>query len=210
MGMDAVFVCIAENYYSKGKAFWLDEEKTKEIVDMYEVRKNLIVGVKAENIILMDLDSNWQSMYDITAKYTVLVFWSPVCGHCKTELPKLHDFYEEWKSKGVAVYAVGTIFDNDKWPEFIKEHGFEWIDVSDNPEINKDAYKYIQEGKTTLNSLNFRDYWDVFSTPQYYLLDENKMIIAKKLNADQLPDFIEKYEKRQKAITEEKEKSKTN
>jgi len=208
MGMDAVFVCIAENYYSKGKAYWLEDDKVKDIVEMYEVRKNLIVGVKAANIILMDLDSNWQSMYDIKSKYTVVVFWSPTCGHCKTEIPKLHDFYLEWKDKGVSVYSVGTVFDNEKWPEFIKEHNLTWINVSDNPEINKNAYKYIREGKTTLSSLNFRDTWDVFSTPQYYLLDENKVIIAKKIGSEQLPDFIEKYEAKQKAKKEAK--SKTN
>ena len=208
MGMDAVFVCIAENYYSNGKAYWLEEDKTKEIVDMYNVRKNLIVGKKAENIILMDVDSNWRSMYDIKSKYTVLIFWDPNCGHCKKEMPKLKEFYTDWKSKGVEVYSVSTEFDNKDWPKYIKEKGYTWIDVSDNPEINKNAYKYIQEGKTTLNSLNFRDYWDIFSTPQFYLLDENKVIIAKKINAEQLPDFIKSYEDRQAKI--KSAESKTN
>ena len=210
MGMDAVFICIAEDYYSQGKAFWLDEEKTKEIVDMYNVRKNLIVGATADNIKLMDIDSNWQALYDVKSKYTVLVFWTPTCGHCKKEIPKLHDFYKVWKPKGVEVYSVVTEFENDKWPEFVKEHGLDWINVSDNPEINKNAYKYIAEGKTTLTSLNYRDYWDIFSTPHYYLLDENKVIIAKKIGPDQLPDFIEKHELRQKKIEEDKANSKTN
>ena len=206
MGMDAVFVCIADKYYAQGKAWWLSEEQEKDILKLYNTRKNLILGLKADNIILMDVDSNWKSLYDIKAKYTVVVFWSPTCGHCKKELPKLHDFYTEWKSKGLEVYSVGTVFDNKDWPKFIKEHKFTWTDVSDNPEINENAQKLILEGKTTLNSLNFRDYWDVFSTPQYYLLDENKVIIAKKLNADQLPGFIEKYEENKKAREESEKK----
>ncbi|UTW66847.1 DUF5106 domain-containing protein [bacterium SCSIO 12643] len=207
MGMDGVFVCIAENYYAEGKAWWVEDDKLDEILKMYNTRKNLLIGKKAENIVLMDVDSNWRSLYDVKAKYTVVVFWDPNCGHCKKEMPKLQEFYKENKGE-VEVFAVSTEFDNKDWPAYIKEQGYTWIDVSDNPEINKDAHKYILEGKTTLNSLNFRDYWDIFSTPQFYLLDENKMIIAKKINAEQMPDFIKQYETRQAAEAEEAEKAK--
>lgn len=204
MGMDAVFVCIAESVYSKGKAWWLSDEQLVDIMKLYNTRKNLTVGTKADNIILMDVDSNWKSLYDIDSKYTVLIFWAPDCGHCKKEMPKLKAFYDENKSRGVEVYAVSTEFENEEWPEFIKEKGFDWIDVSDNPEINKNAQEYILGGKTTLNSLNFRDFWDVYSTPQLYLLDADKKIIAKKLNSEQLGEFIEKYEKREEALAKEK------
>lgn len=199
MGMDAVFVCIAENYYSKGKAWWLTDDQLTDILKLYNTRKNLTLGTTADNITLMDVDSNWRALYDLKAKYTVLIFWDPNCGHCKKEMPKLKTFYNENKSKGVEVYSVSTEFDNKDWPEFIKENGYTWTDVSDNPEVNKNAQEYILSGKTTLNSLNFRDYWDIYSTPQVYLLDENKVIIAKKLNTDQLGDFIEKHEKRMAA-----------
>jgi thiol-disulfide isomerase/thioredoxin len=203
MGMDAVFVCIAENYYAKDKAWWVEDDKLDEILKMYNTRKNLVIGKKADNIVLMDVDSNWKALYDIKAKYTVVVFWDPNCGHCKKEMPKLQEFYAENKSKGVEVFSVSTEFDNKDWPAYIKEQGYTWIDVSDNPEINKNAHKHILEGKTTLNSLNFRDYWDIFSTPQFYLLDENKVIIAKKINAEQMPDFIQQYETRKAAEAEE-------
>ncbi len=196
MGMDAVFVCIADNYYSKGKAWWLSDEQLVDIMKLYNTRKNLVLGVKADNLTLMDMDSNWVSLNEVKAKYTVVFFWDPNCGHCKKEMPKLVTFYKANKSKGIEIFAVGNQFENEDWVKFVKEKGYEWINVSDNPTINKNAQQLILNGKTTLNSLNFRDYWDVYSTPQLYLLDENKKIIAKKLNAEQLEDFIEKYEKR--------------
>jgi thiol-disulfide isomerase/thioredoxin len=206
MGMDAVFVCIAANYYSQGKAWWLDDEQLTDIMKLYNTRKNLVIGNQAEDIILMDVDSNWKSLHAVKAKYTVLVFWDPNCGHCKKEMPKIKAFYKENKSKGVEVYAVSSDFENEDWIKFIKEKGYTWTDVSDNPEINKNAQKYILDGTTTLNSLNFRDYWDIYSTPQVYLLDENKVIIAKKLNADQLGGFIEKHEERLKKMAKDAKK----
>ena len=197
MGMDAVFVCMAEKYYVPGKATWIDSTQYNDIKSNYDVRKNLILGKKAENIILLDTAGEWQSMNDMEAKYTVLVFWDPNCGHCKKEIPQLGEDYLKWKEEGldIEVYSVSTEFENKDWKKFVKKHNLQFTNVSDNPEINENAWDYISKGKTTLNSLNFRDFWDIFSTPQIYLLDTDKKIIAKRLTSEQITGFIESYEK---------------
>lgn len=207
MGLDAVFVCIAENYYAQNKAWWLDEKKTEEILDLYYTRKNLIIGAPAENIILPDLTGEWKSLYDVDAKYTVVLFWSPTCGHCKKEMPHFKELYAKKDSLNLEIYAISTELENEDFVKF-KEDGKlgDWINVSDTPEINKNAQQYLREQKTTLNSLNFRDFWDIYSTPQVYILDADKRIIAKKIMAEQIPDFIGRYEQQQAA----KAKAKTN
>lgn len=198
MGMDAVFICIAEKYYASNRVWWLEEDKMNDILDMYYTRKNLIIGARAENIILPDLKGEWKSLYDVKSKYTVVLFWSPTCGHCKKEMPKFIELYAKKDSLNLEIYAISTEFENEELVKFIAEGKLgDWINVSDNPEINKNAQQYLREEKTTLNSLNFRDFWDIYSTPQVYVLDENKNIIAKKIMAEQVPDFIGKYEKQQ-------------
>ncbi|MBT5976272.1 MAG: hypothetical protein HOG66_01390, partial [Flavobacteriales bacterium] len=66
-----------------------------------------------------------------------------------------------------------------------------WINVSDSPEANENAQELMLKGTTTAQSLNFRDTYDIFSTPKIYLLDENKKIIAVKLMPEQMGDFID-------------------
>ena len=193
MGMDGVFVCMAEQYYMKGKAFWIDSTQYAELEESYTKRRRQIIGVTAEDIILPDTGGTWHSMYDIKAPYTVLVFWDPNCGHCKKELPKLQKFYEEHKDEGVEIFGVSTELKNGDLKKFLDKKNITFLNVSDTPEINENAVKYIRAGKTTLNSLNFRDYWDIFSTPQIYLLDENKEIIAKRITSEQLPDIINSH-----------------
>lgn len=197
MGMDAVFICMAEKYYAQGKCTWVDSTQLADILDKYETRKNLVLGKVADNITLLDTNEKWHALHSLKADFTVLIFWDPNCGHCKKEMPKLKEFYKEWKNKGVEIFAVSTEFENKDWKKYIANNELGFINVSDNPEVNKNAYKYISEGKTTLNSLNFRDYWDLFSTPQLYVLDKDKKIIAKKLGAEQLGEFIESYKKAQ-------------
>lgn len=190
MGMDAVFVGMCELVYAQDKAWWFDSTKVANIKEQYNVRKNLILGKKAENIVLPDTNEKWTSLYDVKADYTILFFWKPTCGHCKKEMPKLKKFYEKWKDKGVQVFAVSTEFENKDWKAYVKEHNLPWINVSDNPEVNKNAYVHIGKGETTLNSLNFRDFWDLYATPQCYVLDKDKKIIAKRLMSEQIDEFL--------------------
>ena len=91
--------------------------------------------------------------------------------------------------------AIGTNLENEKWRKFIKEKKLEWVNISDFPEANENAKKYIYEKRlTTLESLNFRLTYDIFSTPQIYLVDREKKIIGKKLNALSLGRMIEHLE----------------
>ncbi len=199
MGMDGVFVCMADTYYcppEKTKAFWIDSAKLVELCERKDALKPLLIGKVAPNLRLADTtEKHWVNMHkDVNNKYTVLVFWADDCGHCKKEMPKIKELYDELKSKGVdvEVYAVNTALETTGWKKFVKEHNLNWINVSDFPDANKHPEKYIYEQQVTdLQSLNFRKTYDIFSTPQIYLLDKDKVIIAKKLDALNLAKILE-------------------
>jgi len=203
MGMDAVFVCMADSYYcppEKTKAFWIDSAKLVDLCERKNALKPLLLNKVAPNIKLADTtEKKWINLHkDINNKYIALVFWADDCGHCKKEIPKIKELYDELKSKGVdfEVVAVGTSLENDGWRKFIKKNNLDWINISDFPGANKTPEKYIFEQKVTdLQSLNFRKTYDIFSTPQIYLLDQNKVIQAKKLDALNLAKIMEIKEK---------------
>src|SRR5690606_30000296 len=49
----------------------------------------------------------FRTLYQVNAKYTVLVFWAVDCGHCQTEIPKLHEDLKPLKGKiDYKVFAV--------------------------------------------------------------------------------------------------------
>jgi peroxiredoxin len=176
MGMDAVFVHMAENYYSKEKAFWVDEAQLFKIKDRAKVLKPILIGKKVKNLVLTDTLGMTRALYDIKAKYTVLYFWDPDCGHCKKATPKLKEYYDEVKAKGVQVYAVCTEVEMEKWKDFIREYKLNWINVAD-PKLQN----------------NFRYEFDLSTTPQIFLLDENKTIIAKRIEVETLREILDRY-----------------
>jgi hypothetical protein len=53
------------------------------------------------------------------------------------------------------------------------------------------AREVIQKGYTDLKSLNYRTTFDVFSTPKVFLLDKDKKILAKQLEAEQIETLID-------------------
>jgi thiol-disulfide isomerase/thioredoxin len=197
MGMDRVLVCMGKKYYcadTPSKAYWMPEDKLKEMCDRINVTQSLLLGEKAPNLILQDsTEKKWVNLHrDIKSKWTILVFWDPNCGHCKKEIPVIQTFYEENKNTyDISIVAISTELENKDWKKYIRENNLtDWIHISDNPEIHNNPAKYL--GVTTLESLNFRHTYDIYTTPQIYILDENKTIKAKKIGAAQLEDLFEK------------------
>ena len=197
MGMDAVLVHMGQNYYCPDKAWWLKEEKLEKFCERVDAMAPLLIGKKAPNLILQDTTGAWRNMYELDANYTILYFWDSGCGHCKKVTPKLKEHYAEWKEMGVEIFAIGTEFETGDWKKYIRKNGLEWINVSDTPESNENAHELIYQGKTTLESMNFRDTYDIFSTPKVFVLDADKKIIATKLSPEQIGEFIENHSKEQ-------------
>lgn len=183
MGYDKIFVHIAEKYYLTKEAFWADSALQAKILERVMKIKPNILGVPAYDIHMPDTALKIHKLYDVKAKYTILVFWDPTCSHCKTEIPKLSHYYDSVKvSKNIEVFSVGIESDIELWKKFIRDNKLKWINVSD-----------------LYNNTNFRNYYDIYSTPVIYLLDEKKNIIAKRLDTDKVRDFIENEEKKEKA-----------
>jgi thiol-disulfide isomerase/thioredoxin len=179
MGMDAVFVFMAENYYLSGKAYWIDSTQTEKIRERVDHLKPCLLGVTANNMHLLKNDFHPVALNDIKKEYTIVYFWDPSCGHCQKVTPKLHDFYKEQKSKyDLEILAVYIEADTTEWFKYIKEKELKWINGAD-----------------LLGKANIRKYYDIYSTPVIYVLDRNKKIIAKKIDVENLEDFFKNYSK---------------
>lgn len=198
MCMDKVFVDLVNSYYRTDMVDWLNEEQLKKILERAEDLKYTLCGNKAPNITLPNLDQDeWVELHDIEAKYTLICIWESTCGHCKKEMPKLERIYDEWKERGLEIFAIGNDFEPEPWQEYIREKEFtKWINVSDNPLINAQdsATALIYGGVTNLESLNFRTTFDVYATPKMFLLDEDKNILAKQVGAVQLAEILSQME----------------
>lgn len=195
MGLDVVFLHLFEKYYLTNQVDWL-EKKDRDLVfnRAYSLYGN-IIGEPAAELKLLDTLNKNVNLYGVKAPYTLLVFWDPDCGHCKEQVPKIDSLYQlRWKKQGVKL--IGVLSDgagNDevkaketktKWTEFIRSHKLnDWMHW----------YQTIQmrAAEQASQTPGFRQSYDVFQTPTIYLLDEQKRIIAKKINPEQVDEFLQ-------------------
>ena len=128
------------------------------------------------------------TLQEVKADYTVLVFFGPTCGHCKKEMPKIKHNVDSLVAAGIDIktFAVATEFDKKEWEKFITNQKTEaWLNVAD---INHD-----DEGNPVASS-DWRDKYDIYSTPVIYLLDKEKKILAKRITHKQVTEIIGRLE----------------
>lgn len=202
--MDAVPVQLAMKYYTYEHCFWLDSTeiyRTRTNAESYlptlcnryapelrmydsSMQKRIDVVVEENTdekirgeilgrMIHQDSAVGIVSLYSVKAPYTVLVFWDPDCGHCKKEMPVIKGFYDKVKTYGVEVYSACVEQDTKAWIKYINENDHKWISVTDSWNIS-----------------GFRKSYNINSTPQIFLLDKDKKIIAKRLGAEQLKEIL--------------------
>jgi len=126
-----------------------------------------------------ELTPLYKTLYNVKAKYTLLVFWSVDCGHCTTDVPKLNENLKALKGKvDVKVFAVQTKEEFfDRWKKFIADKHLDFINVFEPVHIN-----------------NLTERFDINRTPVVYLLDKDKRIKGKSLAVDQVVEIINNIE----------------
>jgi len=190
MGMDEAFVYLVENYYMKGDAVWLKPDELKKYTDRAQAIAPNVIGNLAPQIVLPNVyTKKTEDLHDFKAKYTLVVFYSPTCGHCQHELPELDSLYQAvLKAKGVKVYTVATEGEEKVITDFLTKNHLEGWTNTWNPDHTSD----------------YHSKYDVYSTPTIYLLDEKKIILGKRLDHSNIAGLLDMVERKAKDKAKEK------
>lgn len=179
VGMDAVYVHIADNYYSEEKTPWIDEENLLLIKDNADDIRPVLLGNIAPDLSFYDKEGNPVKISDLDYELLVLLFWAPDCGHCKKTMPEYVEFEKQYRDKNVKIMAVCTKHKEKTktcWDAIEeKEMGF-FTNVAD--EFHKSRFKIKFNVKTT---------------PKLFILDKDRTILMKNIGADQLAPVIDEF-----------------
>jgi len=186
MGLESVAIHIAQNYFLNGK---FNPPEGIDIIDIKlysEFNKHSLIGMKASELKLKDLDGNDISLVSkLGYKYTILLFFDDNCSLCRLELPQIKGLSDSLEADGVKVFAVYTHPDTSKLRGYIfKEFNTipaNWIIASD-PSYSSD----------------FQRLYNVIKTPQVFLLDKSGKIVGRNLNTISLKDLITRLNENEK------------
>ena len=177
MGWDNIWLKLAEDYYFTGMVTWGDSTHHANIRSEYNKLQYNRIGMKAHNMKLQDSNGKPTNLYNVGKKYTLIYFYEPSCGHCQQTTPEIYDkVYKKYAGDELDIACIYIMTDKKEWMDFVMQHQIEgehWHNLWD-PDRKSFFWKY----------------YDTSSTPSVYLIDENKTIIAKKLDPDTLDQIF--------------------
>lgn len=175
MGMDALFVDLAKDFYLSGRAAWADSTTLAKIRENVIFFENGLIGMQARDFQMETFEGEPFRLYQNKAAFTILAFFEPDCSHCRDYMPRLYrDIYLKYRDYDVDVVAVYTMNNKKEWADFIDKYGIhEWHNVWDEHQLTR-----------------FKVNYDLRTTPAVFLLDKDKKILAKKFTVDFLREYI--------------------
>jgi peroxiredoxin len=184
LGMDAVFVAIAEDWYLSGKTPWADDAFLNKLDSAVSVMSPTQIGKTAPDLIRMQsIDKqHYYTLSQLPQKYIILIFYEPNCGYCKKEVPKIMEAYRDTlKNLNTIIFAIYSRYDREEWETFVEKNNLieeGWYNVWDGP------YPHS----------NMKELYNSRTTPTIFVLDPQKKILANKsLNVDSMIDMIRFY-----------------
>lgn len=172
MGGEKVLVHLVDNYFTDELAFWYKDSpaELKKIRKKVKEMRPSMVGKTGQNLVCTNLAGGKEALYDLKTPIKVLFMYSYSCSHCRERAPVMVQVYNEWKDKGVDVFAMCLDPEKDKWTEFVEKYGMQGLHNVYDPKYESGYYKK----------------YHVDVTPEVYVLDPNNTIVAKDLHPNQL------------------------
>lgn len=192
MGLDKTFCMLGRETYMAGKAWWADSATIGSISKNIIQREGSVIGTRAADLMLQTFDTAraasqktpWVRLNDIKAKYKIMIFWDPTCGHCREVVPKLARIYNKNMDKDWVVIGLTQSDKKKEFDEFMDAHPEvkNWIHL-DRSAAPSDAY-----------ARNLKQYY-VIASPTIFVLDENNIIQANRMDVEKLDEFIKQLDR---------------
>lgn len=163
---------------TQGCALNLDYQDLKRLQNI----QALSVGGTAPDLLLYDHKRDAQSLRSYTRKnkITIVYIWISWCAHCQKTTPELLNLYNNYKSKGLGVFAVSLDENEADWIEAIHSYQTDWINTAELVPIKQSKVAPL---------------YKVSTTPSLYILDGEGKVLAKNIYGDKLDKWLsEKFD----------------
>jgi len=178
MGYDKIFVHMVDTYFKDQQHEWVSASMYENLIERADKIRPLLIGNFAPELILIDTNNNFLSLFGIQNEYVLIFFWTTTCSECKKELEQLEELYHS-DMLDLEIFAVNTDTNLTIWKDYVKKHSLDWVNVNGTRSMSKD----------------YHILYDIYKTPAIFILDKGKRIIAKHLSAEQIIGFVEKHKK---------------
>lgn len=173
MDCDAVYSHLILKYWTTELAWWSNPDEIKSLRQSAKQMQGSLLGKVGQEVVARDITGKYRSTKEVTEPYMIVYIYSPNCSHCQEQTPELVKFAKKYAGT-VGVFSIVTNTTDEEWDAYRKKVGITWPDVNDpSGDESKWPLKY-----------------HVDNTPEVYVLNKERVFIAKNLNVEQLEEVI--------------------
>lgn len=136
----------------------------------------LASGKPSPSIAFLNDQGEQVRLENITSEYTLVVFWASWCPHCIEMLPELKKIYDRETRIKFEVLSISLDTARTEYQNYITKHNINWIT---HCEFKGWTGKIVTD-------------FNIYATPTMFLLDRNKMILAKPISLSGLKQELSK------------------
>ncbi len=146
-----------------------------------DVKIGLEIGNKAPELDFISPEGKLISLSSLKGKVVLIDFWASWCGPCRRENPNVVNAYDKYKDekfkvgKGFTIYSVSLDNNKERWESAIEADNLKW------PNHVSDLKGWRSAAATK---------YGIRSIPDNFLIDENGIIIAKRLRGENLENVL--------------------
>lgn len=150
----------------------LNEDEFEELNKMAESYCRVKIGSKAPDIQTVTIDGNDFDLEEINSEYTILMFWSANCPHCRELIKEIGTYLID--KQDVAFVNVCVLGNKKTIRKLIRKSKINGITIFDGEEWNS---KIVND-------------YAVDMMPSVFLLDKDKTIVAKPFSIEDIEEII--------------------
>lgn len=158
---DSYYISVLEEVLTSGHLDGM--MRIRPLYQLKMLKKNRI-GIKAADFTFILSTGEFQKLWDISAKYTLLLFYDPDCIYCRQSMMELSESsvinsflqHSGLSLSQLALVTICTEGEMDAWKEYQQSHGY-------------DVRKVLTE----------KELYFLRSLPSIYLLGEDKQVLLK-------------------------------
>jgi len=174
LGMEEVQLYLAD--------FYLDESCESDLAELVRTRmegyRKMKVGATAPDFVLRDADGISHTLSELPAPFTLVLFWSSTCSHCREMMPELKQWYLEENNIGLELVAISIDSSAALYEDYIAMEPMPWITFHD---------PLGWQGRLASK-------YQIYATPTLFLLDKQQTIMARPASFRQLQRSVKKLQ----------------
>ena len=182
----SVFAAVANLFKVEQQKEWLSQipadlkdQRIDNIQKQVEAIERSSVGQKYIDFTATSLEGKEVKLSEAMgqSKYTLIDFWASWCMPCRAEMPNVIKLYEKYHKQGFNVIGVSLDADENKWKQAVNDLKLPWFQLKTGKSGDPAALYAVTGIPTTI------------------LIDENGVIIARKLRGEALQQKLEELMK---------------